>query len=179
MGQSGLPSVRLHDGRRGAGSQAFAAGVAPKVIQAMLGHSSLRMTMDTYTSIMPGLEEAAAEASVDLVANAMEKIRKKKDEEAKDRPDSAEQEAEEDDDGGEPVAAWRPGNGPAAAPFPRRSHPAIVGACQGSGIDHESIKEKQKPQVTASENPGASTEPPSGFEPETYALRVRCSGHLS
>ncbi len=31
---------------------------------------------------------------------------------------------------------------------------------------------KQKPQVTASENPGASTEPPSGFEPETYALRV-------
>src|SRR5690606_22193290 len=23
------------------------------------------------------------------------------------------------------------------------------------------------------------SEPPSGFEPETYALRVRCSGHLS
>lgn len=41
------------------------------------------------------------------------------------------------------------------------------------------VTEKQKPQVTASENPGASTEPPSGFEPETYALRVRCSGHLS
>ncbi|MFD7603829.1 tyrosine-type recombinase/integrase [Streptomyces mirabilis] len=105
VGQSGLPPVRFHDGRHGAGSQAFAAGVAPKVIQAMPGHSSLRMTMDTCTSIMPGLEEAAAEASVDLVAKAMEKIRKKKDEEAKDRPDSAEQEAEEDDDGGEPVAA--------------------------------------------------------------------------
>lgn len=28
-------------------------------------------------------------------------------------------------------------------------------------------------------SPEASTEPPSGFEPETYALRVRCSGHLS
>lgn len=28
-------------------------------------------------------------------------------------------------------------------------------------------------------SPEASTEPPSGFEPETYALRVRCSGQLS
>ncbi|KPH96886.1 integrase family protein [Actinobacteria bacterium OK006] len=63
MGQSGLPPVRLHDGRHGAGSQAFAAGVAPKVIQAMLGHSSLRMTMDTYTSIMPGLEEDDEDAN--------------------------------------------------------------------------------------------------------------------
>lgn len=99
VGLSGLPPVRLHDGRHGAGSQAFAAGVAPKVIQAMLGHSSLRMTMDTYTSIMPGLEEAAAEASVDLVAKAMEKIKKRKqDEEPDNRPDSAEQAAEEDDD---------------------------------------------------------------------------------
>lgn len=26
---------------------------------------------------------------------------------------------------------------------------------------------------------GVRMEPPSGFEPETYALRVRCSGHLS
>lgn len=43
------------------------------------------------------------------------------------------------------------------------------------------IKEGQgmkKPQVTASESWGDS-EPPSGFEPETYALRVRCSGQLS
>ncbi|CAG6398535.1 hypothetical protein SCOCK_70219 [Actinacidiphila cocklensis] len=28
-------------------------------------------------------------------------------------------------------------------------------------------------------SPGVFREPPSGFEPETYALRVRCSGQLS
>ena len=44
--------------------------------------------------------------------------------------------------------------------------------------DSPEAAEKEKPQVTASESWGFS-EPPSGFEPETYALRVRCSGHLS
>ncbi|MFC8895758.1 tyrosine-type recombinase/integrase [Streptomyces cinereoruber] len=73
---SGLPPIRLHDARHGAGSQAFAAGVAPKVIQQMLGHSSLRMTMDTYTSIMPTLEDAAAEAAVVLVEKARKKAAK-------------------------------------------------------------------------------------------------------
>lgn len=106
---SGLPPIRLHDGRHGAGSQAFAAGVSPKVIQAMLGHSSLRMTMDTYTSIMPNLEEAAAEASVDLVAKAMKKIKKKKqkkqDKAAKDRPGPVEQAETWDDDEGEQAVA--------------------------------------------------------------------------
>lgn len=38
--------------------------------------SSLRMTMDTYTSIMPSLDEAAAEASVSLVTKALEEIQK-------------------------------------------------------------------------------------------------------
>ncbi|MDX3094362.1 site-specific integrase [Streptomyces sp. ME01-24h] len=98
---SGLPPVRL-DARHGAGSQAFAAGVAPKVIQAMLGHSSLRMTMDTYTSIMPTLEDAAAEASVDLVAKAMKRVRKKK---AKSKAKAAKKAERRDRPAGDSAAA--------------------------------------------------------------------------
>ncbi|MFF4535026.1 tyrosine-type recombinase/integrase [Streptomyces aureus] len=52
--QSGLPPIRLHDGRHEAASLALAAGVAPKAVKAMLGHSSLRMTTDTYQTVLPG-----------------------------------------------------------------------------------------------------------------------------
>lgn len=73
---SGLPPVRLHDGRHGAASQAFAAGADLKVVQTMLRHRSKRTTEDIYTSVMPQLEEAAAEASVELVGLALDKLRK-------------------------------------------------------------------------------------------------------
>ncbi len=33
----------------------------PKIVQERLGHSSIVMTLDTYSHIAPGLQEAAAE----------------------------------------------------------------------------------------------------------------------
>ena len=33
-------------------TRCFEAGVAPKTVQAYLGHASLNMTMDLYTSVM-------------------------------------------------------------------------------------------------------------------------------
>ncbi|MER5639382.1 tyrosine-type recombinase/integrase [Kitasatospora sp. NPDC002227] len=80
---SGLPPVRLHDGRHGAASQAHEAGVPSKVIQKMLRHASERTTKDMYTSIMPEAEERAAEASVDLVGAALTLVRQKKAKKAK------------------------------------------------------------------------------------------------
>jgi integrase len=53
---SGLPPIRLHDLRHGAASLALAAGADLKVIQDMLGHSSIVLTADTYTSV-PGTQE--------------------------------------------------------------------------------------------------------------------------
>ncbi len=41
------------------------------------------------------------------------------------------------------------------------------------------VSSKSKSPRSRRVSPEASTEPPSGFEPETYALRVRCSGQLS
>ena len=45
----GLPPIRLHDLRHGAATQALASHTDLKVIQQMLGHSSIVTTADTYT----------------------------------------------------------------------------------------------------------------------------------
>jgi len=47
---AGLPPIRLHDPRHAAASLAPAAGVPMKVVSDLLGHSSLAITADTYTS---------------------------------------------------------------------------------------------------------------------------------
>jgi integrase len=44
---SGLPPIRLHDLRHGAASLALAAGADLKVVQDMLGHSSIVLTAGT------------------------------------------------------------------------------------------------------------------------------------
>jgi integrase len=35
-------------------------GVHPKIVQERLGHASIQMTLDTYSHVAPGLQEAAA-----------------------------------------------------------------------------------------------------------------------
>ena len=61
---------------------------------------------------------------------------------------------------------------------PLRSRIAHASRLAAPGRVTRHALNREKPQVTASESQGFP-EPPSGFEPETYALRVRCSGHLS
>jgi integrase len=65
--QAGLPPVRLHDLRHGAATLALAAGVDMKVVQAMLRHSSITVTADTYTSVLPDLARNAAEQAAAIV----------------------------------------------------------------------------------------------------------------
>ena len=40
----------------------LAQGVHPKVVSERLGHASLNITLDTYSHVLPGLQEAAAAA---------------------------------------------------------------------------------------------------------------------
>jgi integrase len=65
-----LPPVRLHDLRHGAASLMLAAGVDLKVVQETLGHSSITLTSDTYTSVYPAVAAAAADAAASLVPRA-------------------------------------------------------------------------------------------------------------
>ena len=37
-------------------------GVHPKIVQERLGHATIAMTLDIYSHVTPGLQEAAAEA---------------------------------------------------------------------------------------------------------------------
>ncbi|MER8046151.1 tyrosine-type recombinase/integrase [Streptomyces sp. NPDC094032] len=65
-----VPSRRLHDLRHGAATLAHAAGADLKEIQEMLGHSSIAITADAYTSLLPEADLAIAEAAARLVPRA-------------------------------------------------------------------------------------------------------------
>jgi integrase len=72
VADSGLPPIRLHDLRHCAASYLKATGADMKDIQATLGHSSIAITADTYTSVFHELEteRAKAEAAAALVPRA-------------------------------------------------------------------------------------------------------------
>jgi integrase len=41
-------------------------GVHPKIVQERLGHSSINITLDLYSHVVPGLQEAAAKKLDDI-----------------------------------------------------------------------------------------------------------------
>ena len=59
--RASLPDVHFHVTRHTHASLLLAAGVHPKVVSERLGHASVAFTLDTYSHVMPGLQEAAAE----------------------------------------------------------------------------------------------------------------------
>jgi hypothetical protein len=67
---AGLPPVRLHDLRHGAATLMLAAGTDLKVVQDTLGHSSIVLTADTYTSVLPDLAHQSAADTAALVRRA-------------------------------------------------------------------------------------------------------------
>ncbi len=58
--KSGLKNIRFHDTRHSHASLMLKQGVHPKIVQERLGHSSIQITLDTYSHVAPGLQEAAA-----------------------------------------------------------------------------------------------------------------------
>ena len=58
---AGLKGVRLHDLRHTHASLMLQAGVHPKIVSERLGHAGVAITMDTYSHVLPGLQEGAAE----------------------------------------------------------------------------------------------------------------------
>ena len=62
-----LPPIRLHDLRHTSATLALSAGIHPKVVSERLGHSSIAITLDTYSHVVPGLQEAAASTLASLV----------------------------------------------------------------------------------------------------------------
>ncbi|MDP6494863.1 MAG: tyrosine-type recombinase/integrase [Dehalococcoidia bacterium] len=65
---AGLKVIRLHDARHSHASLLLKQGIHPKIVQERLGHSSITMTLDIYSHVAPGLQEAAALSFDKLVA---------------------------------------------------------------------------------------------------------------
>ena len=65
----GLPQVRLHDLRHTHATHLLGVGVHPKIAQERLGHSSIGITLDLYSHVMPGMQDDAV-AKVDAAIQA-------------------------------------------------------------------------------------------------------------
>jgi integrase len=65
--------VRLHGLRHSHASHMLAANVHPKIMQERFGHSSVAITMDIYSHLMPNMQEDAAK--VDAAPQAALKAR--------------------------------------------------------------------------------------------------------
>jgi integrase len=59
--KEGIPHIRFHDLRHTHATLMLKAGVHPKIVQERLGHGSIAITLDTYSHVVSGLQEAAAQ----------------------------------------------------------------------------------------------------------------------
>jgi len=56
-----LPDIRFHDLRHTAATLMLQQGIHPKVVQERLGHSNISLTLNTYSHVLPSMQDAAAE----------------------------------------------------------------------------------------------------------------------
>jgi integrase len=56
-----LPNLRFHDLRHTAATLMLAQGIHPKVVQERLGHADIALTLNTYSHVLPDIQEEAAE----------------------------------------------------------------------------------------------------------------------
>jgi integrase len=63
--QAGLPEIRFHDLRHTCATPLLGRGVHPKMVQELLGHATIGMTLDTYSHYMPSMGNQASGAMGD------------------------------------------------------------------------------------------------------------------
>ena len=59
--RAGMPRIKFHSLRHTAASLLLAQGTHPRVVMEMLGHSTIALTMNTYSHVIPALEREAAD----------------------------------------------------------------------------------------------------------------------
>jgi integrase len=59
--RAGLPrSTRLHDLRHTCATLLLSRGVHPKLVQELLGHATVAMTLDRYSHVLPSMSDQTA-----------------------------------------------------------------------------------------------------------------------
>ncbi|QNV37557.1 tyrosine-type recombinase/integrase [Rothia terrae] len=68
--QQGLdvPVIKLHDLRHTHATLLLQAGVHPKVVQERLGHSTITITLNTYSHVIPTMQRGAVDSFTSLIA---------------------------------------------------------------------------------------------------------------
>jgi integrase len=62
LSRQGLPRLRFHDLRHAHATLLLLQGVHPKIVSERLGHASIGITLDTYSHVLPSLQNDAADA---------------------------------------------------------------------------------------------------------------------
>jgi integrase len=60
--RAGLPKIRIHDLRHTFATLLLSKGTHPKIVQEMLGHANISMTLDTYSHVPPTMQDEAIAA---------------------------------------------------------------------------------------------------------------------
>ena len=61
--RAGLPhSVRIHDLRHTCATLLLGKGVHPKIVQELLSHATIAITLDTYSHVVPNIQGEAVSA---------------------------------------------------------------------------------------------------------------------
>jgi integrase len=63
--KAGLPEIRFHDLRHTFATLLLGRGVHPKMVQELLGHATIAMTLDTYSHYLPSMGDQASGAMRD------------------------------------------------------------------------------------------------------------------
>jgi integrase len=58
--KAGLPDIRFHDLRHTCATLLLSRGHHPKLVQELLGHASVAMTLDRYSHVLPGMGDQTA-----------------------------------------------------------------------------------------------------------------------
>lgn len=58
--RAGVPAMPFHSARHSAASLLLGRGVHPKIVSEMLGHSTVAITLDTYSHVAPSMHREAA-----------------------------------------------------------------------------------------------------------------------
>jgi integrase len=65
---AGLPEIRFHDLRHTCATLMLAVGANPKVAQEALGHANVTITLDTYSHLLPNMQDEVAEKVNELLS---------------------------------------------------------------------------------------------------------------
>jgi integrase len=66
--RSGLPQIRFHDLRHTCATLLLSKNVNPKIVSEMLGHATIAITLDTYSHVLPNMQESAAAAMEEVLS---------------------------------------------------------------------------------------------------------------